>query len=401
MKRMNKILSIFLSLIMVVGILPMAQAFAADIVGSGTCGDNLTWELDSNGKLTISGSGPMDDYYGWGIYDNSPWTYSYRDGHSIYELEIKDGVSTIGDSAFFGLSSLREVMIADSVTSIGREAFFCDNPSLNSIVFPTGLEVIKEYAFRKNHFESIVIPENVREIDPQAFGESSIDSIAVDPNNSTYHSAGNCIIETATKTLVKGCNNSVIPNDGTVTSIGECAFYWCENLINADLPSGLKSIGDLAFYACKKLASISIPTTVTEIGKEAFSGCRSIQSLKVPAGVTKLSYRAFSYCDSLNSISFYDTVELVESGAFLGDDNLRDVYFLHTESNYGSPEKWEQLTVEDKDTDNKYLYYGNIHLCSHLCHSSNNFFRFIYRIVLLFWRLFNTNKYCSCGDAHY
>ena len=106
-------------MVMIFTLLPM-NAFAADVVSSGTCGaegDNLTWTLDSEGTLTISGTGAMTDYsYG----SKAPW-YSSRS--SIKSVTIGSGVTTIGNYAFYYCSSLASVTIPDSVTSIGGGAF--------------------------------------------------------------------------------------------------------------------------------------------------------------------------------------------------------------------------------------------------------------------------------------
>ena len=117
---------------------------AAEVVDSGTCGDNLTWSLDSDGTLTISGSGKMKDYY---VYDGStstpPW-YSYR--IQIKAVVISDGVTSIGSSAFEGCSSLTSTDIPDGVTSIGDSAFH-NCSSLTSINIPDGVTSIGDWAF--------------------------------------------------------------------------------------------------------------------------------------------------------------------------------------------------------------------------------------------------------------
>ena len=90
------------------------------------------------------------------------------------------------------------------------------------------------------------------------------------------YNSGNCLINKKTKTLVEGCDNSVIPTDGSVTSIGDYAFYGCSGLTSITIPSGVTSIGDWAFYDCSGLTSITIPVGVTSIGYYAFEGCNSL-----------------------------------------------------------------------------------------------------------------------------
>ena len=75
-------------------------------------------------------------------------------------------------------------------------------------------------------------------------------SITVEKGNKYYHSAGNCLIETASKTLIAGCRNSVIPTDGSVTSIGERTFFGCVSLTSITIPGSVTSIGEDAFWGC-------------------------------------------------------------------------------------------------------------------------------------------------------
>ena len=117
----KRILFLALVMVMIFTLLPMS-AFAADVVSSGKSGSNLTWTLDSEGTLTISGTGAMTDY----INDSkAPW---FNSRSSIKSAIIESGVTTIGDYAFFGCSSLTSVTIPDSVTTIGEEDFYgCSN----------------------------------------------------------------------------------------------------------------------------------------------------------------------------------------------------------------------------------------------------------------------------------
>ena len=81
-------------------------------------------------------------------------------------------------------------------------------------------------------------------------------SLTVAEGNIVYHSAGNCIIETASKTLIAGCKASVIPSDGSVTSIAEDAFSYCRSLTSITIPSSITSIGKYAFNHCDNLTSV-------------------------------------------------------------------------------------------------------------------------------------------------
>ena len=106
-------------------------------------------------------------------------------------------------------------------------------------------------------------------------GCSSLTSIKIETGNPTYDSRDNCnaIIETATNTLVVGCKNTTIPN--SVTTIGECAFFYCTGLTSVTIPNSVTTIDNHAFGDCSSLTSITIGSGVTSIGKSAFSGSSS------------------------------------------------------------------------------------------------------------------------------
>ena len=252
----------------VIGIKP-----AKCILASGTCGaqgDNVTWELDCDGVLTISGEGAMVDY------SLLPDWYNYR--NTISTINISDGVTTIGESAFSGCSNITSVEISNSVTSIGKSAFYGCN--ITQIDIPNSITEIGETAFWNcTNLNSINIPESVISIGAFAFsGCRALTSVSVDSNNKKYDSRNNCnaIIETSTNTLIAGCQNTIIPDD--ITRIGG-AFDDCDNLTTIEIPSSITEIQLRAFMSCDQLTSITLPSSIKTIGQEAFYACDKITSV--------------------------------------------------------------------------------------------------------------------------
>ena len=241
------------------------------IVASGTCGDNLTWKLDDEGTLTISGKGAMTE---WVNSDSAPWkTYS----NTINKVVIQPGVTSIGGHAFSKCKNLTSITIPEGVTSIGSDAFSgCS--SLTSITIPEGVTSIGEYAFYAcENLKSITIPKSVTSIGNYAFGGcSSLTSI----------------------TIPEG-----------VTSIGKNEFSGCKNLTSITIPEGVTIIEAEAFRGCSSLTSITIPEGVTNIGENAFRGCSSLKSITIPERVTSIGEYAFYACDGLIDVTYHSTME--------------------------------------------------------------------------------------------
>ena len=309
-------------------------------------------------------------------------------GHSAFRyctglttIEIPSGVTVIDSGAFMHCTELTSIELPSNLTAIGYSAFY-DCRSLISIELPEGVELIDTEAFRNcKSLSSICIPSTVRELNSSFRGCSSLTSIVVAPENQKYHSDGNCLIETKVKKLIMGCGTSVIPLDGSVTSINDYAFEACSGLTSIKIPSCIASIGrgafyrcgglisivveegnpiyhsdgnclietesktllagsnssvipadgsvtsidDYAFMACSGLTSIKIPSCVTSIGYSAFSGCTGLTSIEIPDGVNKIAAYTFSGCSALETVKIPSSVTSIKAVAFQGCSKLSAV----------------------------------------------------------------------------
>ena len=242
----------------------------------------------------------------------------------LKEAELPETVTVIGSSAFENCAGLEHFHIPFGVSRICKDTFFgCK--SLPSVFIPEGVKEIGEYAFYNcESLKSLDLPQSVKCIEKNAFSYCrSLQSIAVKEGNSVYHSEKNCLIDTARKALVAGCQSSVIPTDGSVTKIGDEAFYGCEFLREIVIPSTVTNIEGGAFGNCESLENVSIPDTVTKIGRFAFSNCRNLQIIEIPKSVTFIGYRAFHGCHSLQDITIGSGVKSIEKEAFPASMNLR------------------------------------------------------------------------------
>lgn len=276
-----------------------AEIFAADTVASGYCGSegdgkNLTWTLDSEGVLTISGLGKMKDYEN----DNknrAPW-YSSR--KSLKKLVLKSGITSIGDYAFFDCSNLTgDLKIPSNVHSIGENAFGYCSGFNGSLTIENGVVEIKKYAFYhcKGFTGSLKIPNSVTYIGVYAFYDCA-------------GFTGDLIIGDGVTTIERGAFSGCYRFKGTlkignsVTSIGEGAFTSCRGFTGSlIIPDSVTSIGQQAFSFCAGLnGSLIIGNGVTKIQSWAFENCTGIKKVIIGSGVTSVSNESFIRCNSVS-----------------------------------------------------------------------------------------------------
>ena len=224
---------------MLLSALPLGLVDTAEAaeVSSGQCGDSVTWTLDDQGTLTISGTGKMYDY-----------TYTWEAG--------KGG--TI-DTPWFGLrEQIRKVVVGKGVTYIGTEAF-AGLYNLTSVSLPAGLEGLGNSVFCGcEKLTSVTIPDGVR------------------------YAGGN---------LFLGCHSlKTVSLPDSLQGLGGCTFMECTSLTTVTLPRRLNQVTWHMFYGCTALTTVTLPGGIQEISEGAFSGCKALST--VHFGGSKAGWQA-------------------------------------------------------------------------------------------------------------
>lgn len=239
----------------------------------------------------------------------------------LTSISIPNGVTSIGYSVFTGCTGLTSVNMANSITSIGEYAF-AGCKGLTSISLPNSIATIMDYAFYGcSGLTSVTIPASVTSIGYRVFDNcSGLTAIQVESENTVFDSREDCnaIIETASNTLLLGCQNTIVPNG--VTAIGDCAFASCYGLTAITIPNSVINIGPYSFWKCYNLSSISLPNSVTSIGNGAFADCRGLATVIIPNTVTNIGDNAFSSCGLQNMYCYAEQLPELGSNVFADTD---------------------------------------------------------------------------------
>lgn len=320
---MNKrIISLIVALCLICSMVPMSVS-AVTVIVSGTCGKNLRWQLDEDGLLTISGTGAMTDFDFYDYEkDAAPWA-AYLD--QIETVFVSNGVTSIGEDAFWYCENLKSIEFSNSVVSLGNYAVYgCD--MLTSVRIGNGLTAIGTAVFD--------CCDNLRVIE-------------IDPQNPNYCTDESSVIYDAEKiTVVRaptGLSGQYIIPD-TVTHIAADAFMHCEKLTEIVMQEGIVSIGSGAFVGCTSLTTVEIPNGVTQIESSAFSGC-NFDTITIPNTVTAIRRYAFFLCENITDV-FYSGTKSEWSAIEVYRDNecLIKAPFIHY-SVVDSTDHWKTTEV--------------------------------------------------------
>ena len=313
-------------------------------VASGKCGDDLTWKLDGNGLLTISGTGAMYDYAALPEpqEQDAPWAEM-----DVRKLELEQGITHIGNYAFYHSNLSGEIEIPNGVNSIGHWAFATQS-EITECVLPDTLESIGYYAFLSTGIPAAYIPASVEEIGNGAFTGHTRSLIEVDPQNENFVvKNGGLYTKDMTRLLaiyMTTMGGFDIPD--SVTTVDDWVFLDVAKLTSLHLGAGVSSFGyvgnplmgcpnleqvtvsdantayyavDNVLFASNSKELVSYPTTKTDriytvpagvksLGQWSIGANQNLQELIIPEGVTKIGDQAAMCCKNLKTVTVPQSV---------------------------------------------------------------------------------------------
>lgn len=301
-------------------------------------------------------------------------SFSYCD--SLKHVALPDSLETVDSAAFYDCAKLETIKLGEGITTIADSAFmYCE--SLISLTIPHSVQTIGSHAFSEcyalQHLDlgrvrviersafsycksltQIHIPSSVTEIGLAAFAFCpKIESMTVSPNNPYYFDSNHCIIKKQEKILAFGCKNSIIPTDGSVTSVNGYSFAGATGLTFISVPDQVTWIGAASFVGCTGLQEIHLPFIGSEadsydgrlgriftddpmdqlpppslkrvvihggsiVGNSAFKNCRNLQEIILPETITWIGYFAFENCTGLEKVVLPGNVTTIKDESLLG-----------------------------------------------------------------------------------
>jgi len=296
------------------------------IYASGTCGSSLTWLLDANGCLTVSGTGAMQD---WSLYVTPvPWS-TWRG--MIRKVVVNEGAASVGKNSFSGCTALESVTLPATLRSIGENSF-SGCTALSSVALPDGLTQVGAYAFFNcTALTSVTLPDSLTDLGAMAFSCcTALTGIQTGAANPAFRSVNGILFSKDMTALLyypaaKADTAYGVPIGVTVLS--DYAFYKAEHLTAVMLPAGLTTVKGNAFQGCTALKTVNLPASATSVGAYAFDGCSSLLAIALPKGMTSVEACTFRGCAALQTVTLPDELTSVKGAAFYNCDSLAEIVF--------------------------------------------------------------------------
>ena len=316
---------------------------------SGDFGENncLHWNVSITGKLTISGTGAMPNF-DFPKGNLAPrWNYDALGVITkigIKSVDIKDGVTNVGDYALFLLPDATQITLPDSVTRIGRYGIaMCSK--LTGMSIPKSVTEIGDFGLAGDGLTAVTLPDGL-----QSLGRGAFDT-CTSLTNITLPAAITAVPGKCFANCTKLLN---VKYAGTVTAIGERAFEGCKSLTKAPIPETVTELGASAFTGCTALTDVTLPAGVAAIPDGCFQGCTALKDMKLPGTVTSVGHNAFTGCKALKDVRCYGAPPTVQPGGAAEHSFEPAIVTIHYNPDpvygwtFGADGKWQGYTVSSK-----------------------------------------------------
>lgn len=355
---------------------------------SGQCGDNLTWTLDTQtGVLKIEGTGQMDNYRSADIYreENLPYPPWQKYRNIITAVEIGQGVTSVGDCAFYGYDTISSLQLPSTVETVNFHAFW--GCGILELSLPDGLREIGEGAFSFNPLAELVLPDSVEYVQSGAFdGIQSLKRVTIGPTTRLSSDLASPVFG-GTPALIHGYSDSpaetyarhmghtfVADHTSQWDASGQCGeglrWYlnidsgllrisgtgamedyngqwameeihsdawvdglplppwseYAEQILMVEIADGVTSIGRNAFDRCQNLRDVFFGNTLEKISFQAFLAA-SLEQVFLPDSVTEMESCSFNCCRNLWRIRLPETLSVLPRNAIAECENLQEIYF--------------------------------------------------------------------------
>lgn len=298
---------------------------ATEIIESGSCGRNLTWELDDEGTLTITGSGDMDDFGSPAMGRVAPW------GTGVKKLIVGDEVTCIGEYAFFDCTELAEVTLGESIIYLDSYSFQ-NCISLTSLSLPDSVRSVYTALTGCTGLQSIHIGKGMESVGSSLHKCENLLEIRVSPDNQYLCDIDGVVFSKDKKVLLaypRGRSGEYEIPEGTVilsdSDRRAGAFLECANLTAVSIPDTVEVIGISTFRGCSGLTEIRLPDSVARIEEFAFGGCTGLTEFVISDSIVSIGKFAFNGCVNLKSIVFPGSLKTIGEAVFRGCTGLEQV----------------------------------------------------------------------------
>lgn len=282
-QQLNRIFSFLLALVFCVGLFAAWAVPTSAAETSGTCGNDLSWSFENN-RLTISGSGDMTDY---NQVNMPPW-HEFRE--EILYLTLPDGLTSVGNLAFYDCVNLTAVTIPATVTDIGKMAF-CQCRNITILNLNSGLQSIGRSAFEQcEKLQDLRLPDTLTNLGYHAF----------------YHCAALQYV--------------TVP--ASVTDMGDGVFAQCSGLVQAKIEAPLAAVPSWTFYGCDQLASVILCADITAIGENAFSNCEKLNIVYYTGSEENAQQIGEQIAEDVDSFGSFGVVTDTEPDEVANSDNV-------------------------------------------------------------------------------